>query len=122
MEKKGKILIADDNGPIREILSEIIGESFPEYSLGIFEEGHSLRSDLAKGLEGTALIIADNDVPEKNLGLKITKEYSGRGVPFIMMSGYNIEKEAIQNGAYGFLLKPFGLFEFKKMVGESLEK
>lgn len=120
MENKGKILIADDEEFVCNLVRTILDEFVPDYEKVFYPNGHLLKEELNNSLGGIELVILDNDVPDKSLGLEITKDYSRRGVPFIMMSGYDIEGEAIQNGAYGFIQKPFRIQKFGELVGRAL--
>jgi CheY-like chemotaxis protein len=77
MESKGKILIADDKEPQRELVSEFIGILFPEYKLEVFEEGESLKNRL-EGLVGketnVKLVLTDNQMPGYE-GSKLIEKY-----------------------------------------------
>lgn len=116
-----KILYADDEESILNLVGNILKRVTPDYEKIPCSNGHMFREELSKGLEGIALVITDNDLPEKSFGLKMTEEYSGKGTPFIMMSGYDIRKEAMQNGAYGFIMKPFGVQDFVNLVKSALD-
>jgi len=127
MGKKRKILIADDDEENRELVNVFTKKLFPEYELELFEEGASLRKRL-EGLVGkennVKLVLTDNQMPGYE-GSELIKEYSRKiNFPMILIyGGFNgIGKQAVENGAYGFLQKPFGLDEFKKMAESALEK
>jgi len=127
MEKKGKILIADDNGPIREILIKIIEKSFPEYGLGIFEEGESLKNkleELVRKETDVKLVLTDNQMP-KYEGSELIREYSRKiNSPMILIyaGAPEIGEQAIEDGAFGYLTKPFEFKEFKELVEKALER
>ncbi len=122
---KGKIYIAEDNEGIRKLLGELFSTFLPEYSIELFSDGLTLQSRLESSLGNSEdypkLIITDNNVPQRDLGLKLAKQYSSEaGIPVIIMSSSSIEKESKDAGAYGFIQKPFKIFQFVELAETAL--
>jgi len=107
---RNKIYIADDEGPIRELLERAIEMIFPEYQrkIDLFVNGKSLYDKLKTHNKEVKLALIDNDMPEMT-GLEVIKKCVDLypDIPFIQMSGKPIREEALEAGAKNFLEKPF---------------
>lgn len=115
------ILIIDDEKTIRWSLSEALTESqFEVLDAENGEQGLDLfKTKLAD------LVLLDLKLPGEN-GIQILKQIKcvEPGVPVIMMTAYGeIETavEAMKNGAYDFILKPFSLEKLKVAITNALE-
>ncbi len=104
------ILYAEDNDGTRELLSEILEEEFINYKIESKSSGTQLEKRLEKNVSDVALVITDNFMPGID-GSCIIEKYSRKKefeeIPFILLYGgaEEIGKKAVENGAFGYLLK-----------------
>ena len=124
MAKRNKILIADDMPANREVYTSILESEFPNYSIEAFKDGNSLVSRIEEGVNDVGMILTDNQMPGIN-GSDIIAKYAINpefGVPFILVTGdgKDVGEEACKNGAFGYLLKPFGFPQFTDLVNRAL--
>src|SRR3989338_2121127 len=97
-------IVADDHPSWRGMYVDIVKRAFPDVHVDAVETG----SDLVKRvLEGDySLVISDNDMEEKGVGLKAlqTIRGSGNNVPLYIVSGgsSNVARNALSYGANGF--------------------
>jgi DNA-binding NtrC family response regulator len=102
----GTILVADDDADIRDILKD------------------TLNSDGAEA-DDPDLILLDIEMPIKN-GLRVLAELRqrGTGAPVIMITAYGTIERAVQamkEGAFDFVTKPFELDHVVVIVEKALE-
>src|SRR5262245_47154 len=118
----GSILVADDDADIRDILSETLN------SLGCrvitAANGQQCLDKVDK--EGPELMFLDIEMPGKN-GLDVLKELKQRGnnVAVIMITAYGTIERAVQamrEGAFDFITKPFDLDHIAMVVERALER
>ena len=103
-----KILIIEDEEPIRRVLVKILGEENDQFVISQAEDG----KQGAKMIEEDEfdLILCDIKMPKMD-GLEVLEGANKKGVttPFIMLTGHgNIETavHAMKIGAYDFIPKP----------------
>ncbi len=119
MEKKS-ILIVDDDSEMRTILSQGLSKNgYPTFLAADAQE--ALRVFEQKPVD---LVIADIKLPGKNGVelLKILKKKSSR-TPVLLMTGYGSVQnaiEAMKNGAYDYILKPFSLRALELSIQNAL--
>ncbi|MFH1868669.1 MAG: response regulator [Candidatus Omnitrophota bacterium] len=116
--QKDKILICDDEEPVRKSLGLILSD---RYDL-IFAEGGNEALDILKTNLGIKMVLLDIKMPEKNglAALKEIKSYNNE-VAVIIVTGYqSIEAaaEAIKSGASNYIVKPLD----SKNVLDTIEK
>ena len=118
----GTILIADDDGDIRDILKDTLA------SLGARIITAANGQECLDRAEADApdLILLDIEMPIKN-GLDVLKDLHQRGSEktVIMITAYGtIERavEAMKQGAYDFITKPFDLDHIALTVEKALER
>ncbi|MFT7158144.1 MAG: two-component system nitrogen regulation response regulator NtrX [Parvicella sp.] len=104
-----KILVIDDERPIRSTLKEIL--EFEKFTVDTAEDGQDGLDKIAAG--SYDLILCDIKMPRKD-GMEVLQELTAKGIdtPVVMISGHgNIETavEAIKKGAYDFIEKPLDL-------------
>ncbi len=105
--QRGKILIVDDDGSIRNLLRKILT---PEgYACELAESAEEALSFLKH--KSFDLVMSDVVMPGKS-GVQLLSEIRAKhpSVPILMISGNTSEKAAestLSMGAYDFLLKPF---------------
>ena len=118
----GTILVADDDADIRDILSETLN------SLGsrviTAANGRECLDKVDK--EAPELVLLDIEMPVKN-GLEVLKELRqrGRDTTAIMITAYgSIERavQAMKEGAFDFITKPFDLDHIAIVVEKALER
>jgi DNA-binding NtrC family response regulator len=102
-------LIVDDEAPIREVLSTFLEDI--GYETHALADGESAINWLRE--EKPDLILLDVRMPGMS-GLDVLKNSRQLypEMPVIMISGYadeDLAREALQEGAYDFFLKPFEL-------------
>ncbi|MEA3463642.1 MAG: response regulator [Patescibacteria group bacterium] len=115
MEIKGaSILIVDDEESIRQVMVDF----FTIFGAEIFT---AVNSDAALDIikeEKVDLIISDQDMPPGPSGIELlveVKQYY-KHIVFILISAYNLKKEAEMAGADAFLQKRFSLSKLKEAV------
>jgi DNA-binding NtrC family response regulator len=103
-----KILIIEDEEPIRRVLKKILTEENDNFLLFEAEDGkHGIKLILEEDYD---LILCDIKMPKMD-GLEVLQTARKKGVttPFIMLTGHgNIETavQAMKTGAYDFIPKP----------------
>jgi len=118
-----KILIIEDEEPIRRVLKRILLEENEHFSIDQAEDGEKgLTTLLAEDYD---LILCDIKMPKKD-GLEVLQTAKNKGVltPFIMLTGHgNIQTavEAMKIGAYDFIPKPPDLNRLLISVRNALE-
>ena len=118
-----KILIIEDEEPIRRVLKRILLEENEHFSIDQAEDGdRGLTTLLAEDYD---LILCDIKMPKKD-GLEVLLAAKNKGVlaPFIMLTGHgNIQTavEAMKIGAYDFIPKPPDLNRLLISVRNALE-
>ncbi len=119
-----KILIADDTPSIRITLKEGLSAYFPKFEIEAFESGEGLVKRLGEDLTGVRIALIDNDMRPGITGSEIIKRYSRLvKFPFVLDYGGDeeIDKKAMQNGAFGYLIKPASIVKVKDMINRALE-
>ncbi|MDB2345676.1 response regulator, partial [Flavobacteriaceae bacterium] len=103
-----RILIIEDEEPIRRVLVKILSEENDQFKIFEATDG----KDGIKMLENNDfdLVLCDIKMPKMD-GLEVLEkaQKSGILVPFIMLTGHgNVETavHAMKNGAYDFIPKP----------------
>ncbi len=118
--KSARILVVEDDPHMREALNEVL-------SRGIVKEV-VLAGDGEEGLEmvkahSPDLIISDLKMPKMD-GLTFYKEAKQiTGAPVIFITAYGtvpIAVEAMREGAFDFILKPFSMDVLEEAVGRAL--
>lgn len=103
-----RILIADDEEPLRELLSDLLAEE--GYTVEAVATGTDALERVENG-ESFDLLLLDLKMPGVS-GIDILEKLrtNGNETPVIMITGYGTSSNAIramQIGAYDYLMKPF---------------
>ena len=103
-----KILIIEDEEPIRRVLVKILGEENDQFVISQAEDGKQGSKMIEE--DEFDLILCDIKMPKMD-GLEVLERANKKGVttPFIMLTGHgNIETavHAMKIGAYDFIPKP----------------
>ncbi len=117
----GKILVADDEEAIREVISTLLEAR--GYQCTVVSNGRLAADSFEK--DSHDLVISDIVMPELD-GLKLLARVRAhnRDVPVIMvtaMHDISIALEAIRAGAYDYILKPFEKDQLYLSVRRALE-
>ncbi|MGH7845765.1 MAG: sigma-54-dependent transcriptional regulator [Candidatus Binatia bacterium] len=118
----GSILVVDDDPYIREILKDTL-DSFGS-RVSVASNGEECLKVLDK--EAPDLLLLDIEMPDKS-GLEVLKEIRQRGsdVAVIMITAYGTIERAVQamkEGAFDFITKPFELDHIAVVVEKALER
>ncbi|OGB94190.1 MAG: Fis family transcriptional regulator [candidate division NC10 bacterium RBG_16_65_8] len=117
-----RILVVDDEAAMRDLLRIVLEK-----------EGHEVLTandgvtglSLATGRDPD-LVISDIKMPSLDgVGLLAGLRQQGRGMPVIMITAYADSESAIQamkQGAYDYLTKPFKMDEIKLVIRRALEE
>ena len=111
------ILLADDEHLTRLGLKNMIEELYPDvYQFVEAADGEELLRLLDENTPD--FIFLDIHMPKLN-GLEAYSQFSKRGIPVVMLTGYaefSYAKEALKLGAMDYLLKPASLDEIKTVM------
>ncbi len=116
-----KILIVDDEAGMQRLLSRVLlREGYETTPVGSAKEALELIS-----VDSFDLILTDIQMPEKN-GLELLreiKEFDPSLLIMVMTAYGTVESavEALRNGAYDYLTKPFETDEIRLAVAKALE-
>ena len=119
-----KILLIEDEDPIRRVLSKILTEENENYILTEAEDGKSGLDKISK--TNFDLVLCDIKMPKMD-GIEVLKKAKQKyiSVPFIMLTAHgNIETavKAMKYGAYDFIPKPPDLNRLLTSVRNALER
>jgi len=123
-KRKKRILFADDEKHVREIMEEIL--THLNYDIVTVEDGLSFYETFKEDKDGFDLLILDIIMPEMNgrdALLKVRK--IDPDIPAILISGYTSQEMAthiMKIPKIKFLKKPFKIDEMKKMIKLMIEK
>ncbi len=118
-----KILLIEDEEPIRRVLSKILTEENKGYDITESEDGKDGLLKLTK--EDYDLVLCDIKMPKMD-GVEVLQNVRENGIdiPFIMLTGHgNISTavEAMKAGAFDFISKPPDLNRLLTSVRNALE-
>ena len=118
-----KILIIEDEEPIRRVLKRILEDENKAFVIDEAEDGKAGIDTLIAGEYD--LVLCDIKMPKKD-GLEVLQEAKSQGIltPFIVLTGHgNIQTavEAMKMGAYDFIPKPPDLNRLLISVRNALE-
>jgi DNA-binding NtrC family response regulator len=124
--KKEKIIYADDDNSIRALYKIFHKSKFPNYESEVYDRGDVLEKRLKELVvenNSVKLIALDNNMLLGKTGAKLIKEYSSKlKIPMVLVYGGSEEigKNAIKNGAYTFVIKPFYIEDLFNLIEETL--
>lgn len=118
-----KILLIEDEEPIRRVLVKILEEESKDYLISQCEDGKMGLSTLSK--EHFDLVLCDIKMPKMD-GVEVLQKAreNGINIPFIMLTGHgNVSTavEAMKSGAFDFISKPPDLNRLLTAVRNALE-
>src|SRR3954470_7150430 len=117
-----RILVVDDEKVIREILSDFL--SLEGYLVRAVEDGVEALKELQR--RSYNLVISDLKMPNMN-GLELIERITTMGIPVltVIMTGFGTVEtaiEAMKQGAYDYILKPFKVEEVVHIVQRGLDR
>jgi len=118
---KKKVLVVDDEESIRWVLGKCLEKA--GYMVRYAENGAKAIESASS--EGFSSIILDITMPDMS-GFDVLKEFRSRGInpPVIIITAQNTVKNAIdamKQGAYDYIAKPFDLDEVKITVHRAID-
>lgn len=112
-----RVLIVEDEPVVRAMLCDILGDSYECIAVSSAEEGLSQLSQKSFDVAITDLKLPGMDGEEFLLR---AHELSPR-LPVIVITGADSDEEKFLNeGAFGYLLKPFRFEEVEELVGRAV--
>ena len=115
-----RILLVDDDAELRQVLHELLADEGYDVTEG--EQGKDVLDAFDGAGDPPDLVLMDVRMPGGMTGLDVLRELRGRlprPLPIIVMTAYgtsNVAMEAMQFGAYDYLLKPFELDDVVGLV------
>lgn len=116
-----RVLIVDDSSVMRKIVERALRQADLELE-AVFEAGNGLEGLEVLGSKKVDLILSDINMPSMD-GLEFLRQLRAQnlaaGVPVVMITTESSEehvKEAIQDGAQGYIRKPFTPDQVKERV------
>jgi len=112
------IVVADDDPTMRSALGAVLQSA--GYRVSLFADGEPAEQHLKQS--PADLVISDVRMPGLD-GLELLRRF--RAVPFIIISGFATVPEAVnamKNGAYDFVVKPFSYRELIPIVEAALSR
>jgi response regulator RpfG family c-di-GMP phosphodiesterase len=121
-EESHRVLVADDEKVIREILSDFL--TMEGFVVRTVEDGFEALQELEQ--HSYNLVITDLKMPRMG-GIELLEEINNRGISVltVFMTGFGTVEtaiEAMKKGAYDYILKPFKVEEVIHIVQRGLEK
>lgn len=115
---KPTILIIEDNKIVQKAFQYVLDKKYKIITATNGQEG----VEAIKNNRNIELIITDYEMPILN-GLELLKwaKQHNSDIPIIVISGKDIEIEALKLGASSFILKPCGL-EIIQLIEKQLKK
>ena len=119
MRSAKRVLVVDDNQVIQDILKQFLGRG---YAVEVVSNASlALASVVQKTPDA---ILLDVRMPGVD-GLSLLKSLRDMGVstPIFVMTGYDstqVAVEALENGATGYLPKPFDLVQLDRLIAHAL--
>jgi len=122
MCKKNLVYIAEDQNSLRSLVSEVIQETFQDYSVNSFDNGASLYKNILKNNHNLELVLTDNNMPLMD-GIEVIEKCSKLypEIDFLLMSGNTLYTKAINAGAKEFLKKPFSVEDLIQTLNKYLD-
>jgi DNA-binding NtrC family response regulator len=117
-----KILVIDDERPIRSTLKEIL--EYEKFKVDDAEDGPTALKMLEKS--DYDIVLCDIKMPKMD-GMEVLEKIQemGKEMPVVMISGHGSVETAVQslkNGAYDFIQKPLDLNRILVTIRNAMEK
>ncbi len=117
MTKICKVLLVEDQMDIRELLREIFASE--GFRFVVVSNGQAMRDALTSEPEVDVVVI-DVLLPGGVDGLMLAEEVCERGLPVILVTGDHQQIEKLDTAGHRYLLKPFRISAFIKMIDDVL--
>lgn len=120
---RARILIAEDNGDMRDLLQEVMEDA--GYDTMVAVNGRQALSSIENESKVIDLIISDVQMPEMSGDQLLAKVRDSRPeTPVIVITAFGSVEQAVEMvkaGAYQYLTKPFENREILRLIEEALE-
>lgn len=120
---RARILIAEDNGDMRDLLQEVMEDA--GYDTIVAVNGRQALSYVEKESKVIDLVISDVQMPEMSGEQLLAKVRDSRPeTPVIVITAFGSVEQAVEMvkaGAYQYLTKPFENREILRLIEEALE-
>ena len=117
----GRVLVVDDSKETCEFLEELLGTM----GLEVVKATHPDKAIELLHKEAFDLLLSDINLEAKKDGLDLLREAKPLGVDTILLSGFGTLEtaiEAVREGAFDFLSKPWNNEELKALVTRALAR
>jgi DNA-binding NtrC family response regulator len=111
------VLVVEDDGGIRELLSDVFETE--GYRFILAADAAEMRAALTAHPD-IDIVILDVHLPGGEDGLVLAKEASSRGLPVILTSGDRAHFDGISTGGYRHIAKPFRVASLLALIDETL--
>ncbi|HOZ45701.1 MAG TPA: response regulator [Candidatus Hydrogenedentes bacterium] len=123
MADKERILVADDEAVIRELMTDVLEDE--GYVVDTAENGRQAL-EILRGDGEYIILLTDIMMPEMD-GIELIREahqIRPMLIPIVMTGFATLDtaRAAVKEGAYDYVLKPFSLTEIKLAVSNALER
>ncbi len=123
MAKRERILVADDEAVILELMTDVLVDE--GYTVETAQNGHEAMAMLKENDEFVVLL-TDIMMPEMD-GIELiraARQLYPSLIPIVMTGFATLDtaRAAVKEGAYDYILKPFSLTEIKLAVSNALER
>ncbi len=123
-KKLAHLLIVDDEAGMLSLLSELLVSE--GYQVTTCQSAGSAWNLLKNQNLRYDLVLSDLNMPQMS-GLDLLKKVNEMGVkiPFILMTAFGSKETsnaAFQNGAFGYVVKPFSLSELNQLIKSAIGK
>ncbi len=120
--KNGLFYIVDDESAVLFMLKELI--TALGFDVKTFDNAHDLLKEIDN--DSPDVLLSDIRMPEMD-GIQLLKKLreNDNEIPVIFISGYiskEVMLEALENGAYGFIEKPFNEVHLKSICNNAISK
>jgi putative nucleotidyltransferase with HDIG domain len=120
-DQPDRILIVDDDPDVRQTCREFLQAK----GYDVFDAPNGLKAEALLGSRSFSLIISDIVMPSTGgielLGYVRENHPDTQVILFTGHASIDLAKEAIRNGAFDFITKPFGMQDLLKTVDRALE-
>jgi two-component system response regulator (stage 0 sporulation protein F) len=119
MRQSKRVLVVDDNQVIQDILKQFLGRGY-----AVEVVGNASQALAVVVQRNPDVILLDVRMPGVD-GISLLKSLREMGVqtPIFVMTGYDstqVALEALENGATGYLPKPFDLVHLDRLIAHAL--
>jgi DNA-binding response OmpR family regulator len=112
-----KVLVVEDNEGVQQVLQDVFGDL--GYRFTIVRDGAGMRAALAEDPDFDIVVI-DVVLPGGVDGFTLAREADAQGCGVVLSTGNHEQIEALEKSGHRYILKPYRLSTFVKLVDEVL--